>query len=79
MKNSKSKQELKIKEITPSAFQCIGVLACPSIFSTDEETFIIIGKTLSKKEAKKLLGNRVGKDETVVVVPKGLITEITEK
>ena len=79
MELSKSKREMKIKEVTPRAYQCIGVMACPSVFSTNEETFIIIGKTLSKIQAKKLLGNRVGKDETVIVVPKGLITEITKK
>jgi hypothetical protein len=69
---------LKLKNITPQKYDC-GMAVCPAVFSTNENTYVIIGKKLNKKQAKELLGDRVGKDETVVVVPEGLITGIFEK
>ena len=76
----KLKQKIKItEEITPQKFQCGIIAGCPAVFSTNQGTLLIIGKKLEKTEAKKLLGNRVSEDETVIIVPKELITEIFEK
>lgn len=66
-----------IKEITPLNFQCI-VAACPAVFSMNDVSLIIIGKTLTSEEVSALLGNKVGSDETAIVVPKGMITELLE-
>jgi hypothetical protein len=72
------KKKLVLNDITPQIYNC-GLVACPAVFSSNENTFVIIGKKLNKKQAKELLGDRVGKDETVIVVPEGLITGIFNK
>lgn len=65
----------KIKEVTPKALFC-GLAACPSVFETDKDTFLIVGKKLDKLNIPDEVRNKIGKDEFVVEVPKNLITEL---
>ena len=59
-----------IRELTPKEMYC-GVGACPAIFETDENSYVLIGK---KIDADKLgIGKRVADDEVVVEVPRRLI------
>jgi hypothetical protein len=71
--------KFKFKDITPKNYKCGLGPACPAVFTTNQDTYMIVGKTLERDEALKLLGNKVGKDETVILVPKGLINDIFEK
>ena len=80
MKEKKSKNRIskKIKifnEITPIQFSCIAA-ACPSIFETDRETFIFVGKKLKGKDISENIKHKIGNDETVIEVPKKLITDL---
>lgn len=65
---------MKLKEITPSEFVCHTGSCCPAVFET-ESTYVIIGKKLSDEAAAQVEG-RVGADEFVIEVPKGLINGV---
>lgn len=60
-----------MKDITPQAFMCHTSNCCPAVLET-EETYVIIGKKLSA-EAQAMVANRVGDDEYVIEVQKGMI------
>ncbi|MGP1622138.1 hypothetical protein [Prevotella koreensis] len=69
------KKSFKVREITPLAHRC-GVGVCPSVFDTDEGSFLIIGKTLEDKNIPDIVKRKIGEDETVIRVPKGLIMDL---
>ncbi len=60
-----------MKDITPQAFMCHTSNCCPAVLET-EETYVIIGKKLSAEAQEKVAG-RVGDDEYVIEVQKGMI------
>ena len=60
-----------MKDITPQAFMCHTSNCCPAVLET-EETYVIIGKKLSAEAQAKVAG-RVGDDEYVIEVQKGMI------
>lgn len=66
---------MKLKEITPEAFVCHSSSCCPAVFETDNGSYVIIGKKLSAAAAGQLEG-RVGADEYVIEVPKGMIDSV---
>jgi hypothetical protein len=63
---------MKLKEITPSEFVCHSGQCCPAVFETENNSYVIIGKKLSSAAIEQLTG-RIGADEFVVEVPKGMI------
>lgn len=64
---------MNLKEITPSEFMCGGcVCGCPAVFETENNSYVIIGKVLPVSAVEKLQG-RIGADEFVIEVPKGMI------
>jgi len=65
----------KIQEITPKRLFC-GLAACPSVFETEKETFLIIGKKLDSGDIPNEVRKKIGNDEMVIEVPKELITEL---
>lgn len=61
---------MKIKEITSSITRCeLG--ACPGIFETNSDTFIIIGKKVDPSAT--IAPERIGPDESMIEVPAELI------
>ena len=68
-------KRMKIKEITPSSLFC-GVGACTSVFETEKETFLIIGKKLDSGDIPNEVRKKIGNDEMIIEVPKELITEL---
>ncbi|MGB3479833.1 MAG: hypothetical protein WBB67_11815 [bacterium] len=65
---------MKIKDITPSHMKCI-LGACPAIYKTDKDSYIIVGKLLSKKQLKKVLRKKLGNHEVAVEIPKQLLSK----
>lgn len=63
---------MKIKEITPEAFLCHSSTCCPAVFETDKGSYLIVGKKLDALAVKQLEG-RIGDDEYVIEVSKGMI------
>ena len=65
------RKELKItKELTPKEMSCVWG-ACPAIFETNKNSYVVIGKI---QNAEKLgISNRVAKDKIVIEIPKKLI------
>lgn len=63
---------MKLKEITPSEFVCHSSSCCPAVFETENNSYVIIGKKLSASALEQLSG-RIGADEFVIEVPKGMI------
>jgi hypothetical protein len=62
-----------IYELTPKQMKC-GIGACPSIYSTRESSYLIIGRQLTAEEIKeKGLEKKVGVGEALIEVPKKLI------
>lgn len=66
---------MKLKEITPQAFVCHSSSCCPAVFETENGSYVIIGKKLSADAAGQLEG-RIGADEYVIEVPKGMIDAV---
>lgn len=71
------KNELKIINITPQSLHCIAA-ACPTIFKTNKETYIIIGKKLSEDELSQDVKNKVSFDEIAVEIPQSLLAELNK-
>ncbi|MFN0156506.1 MAG: hypothetical protein ACKVRP_00375 [Bacteroidota bacterium] len=69
---------MTIKDITPRSFNC-GVGACPSIYETDRDSYLIVGSSLGSENQESLAPLRVGINETVVEVPKRLILDLLRK
>ena len=63
---------MKLKDITPAEFVCSTCAACPAVFETENNSYVIIGKKLSAA-AQESLKTRVAADEFVIEVPKGMI------
>ncbi len=63
---------MKLNDITPEAFVCATCSACPAVFETENDSYVIIGKKLSAA-ALAAVDGRVGDDEFVIEVPKGMI------
>ena len=59
-----------LKEITPRVMMC-GDDCCPAIFETGDGKCLIVGKRVNPDKAG--LGRRVGKDEALIEVDKGLL------
>lgn len=59
-------------EVTPADMKCTYMASCPAIFE-QEDGILIIGKRVAIPEEIK---NRVGPDEDVLWVPKGLLKDI---
>lgn len=72
--------ELKEKkicaEVTPDMHRCIEGGACPSVFVTNDETLLIVGKVLDRALLAQLPEGRVAEDELVIEVPKTLISRL---
>ena len=62
---------MKFKDITPAQFMCHSSTCCPAVLET-ENSYVIIGKKLSA-EAQAAVSGRVGADEYVIEVQKGMI------
>ena len=67
---------MELKEITPTEFICQNCSACPAVFETENDSYIIIGKKLSAS-VQAQLKNRIADDEFVIEVPKGMIDKLT--
>jgi hypothetical protein len=66
---------MKLHEITPPEFICQNCSACPAVFETDNNSYVIIGKKLSA-DAQAQLRARIADDEFVIEVPKGMIDKL---
>ncbi|MDI1226060.1 MAG: hypothetical protein PSY14_00045 [bacterium] len=62
---------MQFKDVTPAEFVCSTCAACPAVLET-ETSYVIIGKKLSA-EALAAVEGRVGADEYVIEVPRGMI------
>ena len=67
---------MKLLDITPPEFVCQNCSACPAVFETDNDSYVIIGKKLPAN-LQSQLKNRVADDEFVIEVPKGMIDKLT--
>ena len=65
---------MKLNDITPAAFVCHTSNCCPAVLET-ENSYVIIGKKLSA-EALAAVEGRVGADEFVIEVQKGMIDDL---
>ena len=63
---------MKLFDITPAEFACHTGQCCPAVLESDAGSYVIIGKKLSAA-AEALVKGRVGSDEYVIEVPKGMI------
>lgn len=66
---------MKLLDITPPEFVCQNCSACPAVFETDNDSYVIIGKKLPPN-LQSQLKNRVADDEFVIEVPKGMIDKL---
>ena len=66
---------MKLKEITPTEYVCATCSACPAVFETENDSYVIIGKKLSGA-ALESVKNRIADDEFVIEVPRGMIDKL---
>ena len=62
---------MKLKEITPQTYLCHTSACCPAVFETENNSYVIIGKKTDAVMAG--IAHRVGDDEFVIEVPRGMI------
>lgn len=65
----------KVKDITPLEHSCGVTMACPSI-QEDGDSYFIIGERINPKDVEvdgKSLEGKVGLNEVLIKIPKGLI------
>ena len=69
------------KEITPESQYC-ALLSCPAVYSSEnkQDVYLIVGKLLPKDSLKGVglgdLEKKIGEDEVLIEVPRGLIGEL---
>ena len=66
---------MNLKDITPKDYMCDKCDKCPAVFETDSGSYVIIGKVLPVS-AQQSLRHRIGDDEFVIEVPKGMIDQL---
>ncbi len=67
-----------IREVTPKKMAC-GIGACPMIYSATRggsDIYLIVGKSVDVTGVRGGLAKRIGRDEVLIEVPKGLIDEM---
>ena len=60
------------KELTPESLKCL-IGACPAIFETTDNSYLVIGKLKKENAVPK---GRVGSDEVLIEIPKELLAEL---
>lgn len=75
--NKSKKNKLIIVERTPLKYYCVAC-ACPSVFETNSETYIIVGRKLDLKDMSQEVKNKIGDGEIAVEIPKGLLDELSK-
>jgi hypothetical protein len=68
---------MKLQNITLKSFSC-GIAACPAIYKTENDSFVIIGKNLSKKVSDAQLKGKIGVDEIAIEIPAGLLSDLNK-
>ena len=63
------------KDRTPPKFLCGLGFGCPAIFETLDGSYIIIGKSTGL-ELPPHIRSRIGPQETVIEIPKALLSEV---
>ena len=76
--DKKNKAKYTAVEITPASFLC-ALISCPSVFETNNGTFVLVGKKVNIDETPKEIKNKIGAGETAIEIPKGLITKLFSK
>ena len=66
---------MKLKEITPEAYQCLWTY-CPAVYEiVGEDKLVIIGKKVENPD-KLGISKKIGKDEQAVIVDKEMLRQI---
>ena len=69
-----------VKDKTPVDYKC-AIGTCPAIYSSEQndKSYLIIGKLMPKDSLKNIglgdLEKKIGEDEVLIEVPKGLIDD----
>ena len=63
-------ERYQLRDITPKEMSCV-VGACPRIYKTNRNTYVIIGKFVNPEDAG--LEKKVGEGESLIEIPKGLL------
>lgn len=64
-----------MKEITPEQFRCHTSSCCPAVYQKQDGSYVIVGKKLNVNDLQQV-ADRVGDDEYVVEIPKGLLEDL---
>ncbi len=66
---------MEFREVTPPEFICQSCSACPAVFETANDSYLVIGKKLPASVLAQLK-NRIADDEFIVEVPRGMIDKL---
>ena len=72
MKSTSNDEKEKLTELTPKYMRCC-ISACPSIFETVDDSYMVIGKKIKLNDLPEKIRNKIGSDETIIEVPKDLL------
>ena len=68
---------MKLKEITPKAYQCTAA-ACPAVYEVvGKDKVVIVGSKVNPKELG--IAKKVDKNEQVLMIDKEMLKQIFEK
>jgi hypothetical protein len=74
-RSNKMNQNDIVKDITPMRYSCV-VGTCPSVFVSENDTYVIIGKKQNSKNLPDEIKNKIGESEIAIEVPAGMINEL---
>lgn len=66
---------MKLKEITPVHLRCCAG-GCPSIYESNRNTFVIVGRKLSADEINKDLSGKVSSEEEAIEISREFFTNL---
>lgn len=64
-------------EITPEVHRCPPAGPCPAIFRTEAGSYIVVGKIVDLSNVSTNVRRKVGKGETAVEIPAGIIDKLS--
>jgi len=67
---------MKLNNLTPDKFCCIGGIGCPSVYSTDTGSLILVGKRLNPDDPTFRGIVRKSPDEEIIEIPAGLLAKL---
>lgn len=70
---------MALTNLTPKGLECMGGIGCPAVYSTDRNTFILVGRRLQPDDPTLNAEVHKSSDEEIIEVPMELLERLLAK